>query len=286
MYHKKKQKKLEIRYVILLILLSITLILGGTFFAFKDTRPMLILERGVKDAGTFVLKILYTPIRFVNDAVATEKEKNKIYKTYHDMQEKYDSINTISSELTEAQKEIADLEGMLELNATMTEKTYVNATVVARDIGYWYDTLTLDKGTRAGIEVGQAVINQDGLLGYISASSMFSSTVKLLTSGNENHKVSIKIEVGDSFVYGLLTGYDSEKNLFRIEGISENTGIPKNAKVTTTGLGNQFPSGILVGTVSDIMLDHFELAKTVYMTPSVNFNDTHYVSVLKRELDS
>lgn len=282
----RKKKKLEFRYVIIAILLSITLIFGGVFFALHDSRNTFILEGIIKDSGNIILKVLYMPIDWINDTLDKEKQKNKIYNTYKDMQEKYESISTLESELTEARKEISALEEMLELNATLSEKTYTNATVLSRDIGYFYNTLTIDKGSNVSIEVGEAVVTSDGLLGYISSTSMFTSTVKLLTSSDENDKISVKIEVGDSFVYGLLTTYDSSTNMFKIEGISENTGIPIDAKVTTTGLGNQFPSGILIGTVSDVALDHFELAKTVYIKPSVNFNDTNYVTVLKRKLDA
>lgn len=280
-----KKKKLEFRYIILAILLLITIVLGGVFFALRDGRNTLILEGVIKDVGNMILKVLETPTNWIRDVVDKEKEKNYIYRTYKDMQEQYEFLSTLESELSEAKKELADLESLLELNATLSEKTYTNATVLSRDIGYWYNTLTIDRGSHDSIEVGQAVVTSEGLLGYISSTSMFTSTVKLLTSGDENDKVSVKLEVGDSFVYGLLTTYDNDTNMFKIEGISENTGIPKDAKVTTTGLGNQFPSGILIGTVSDVNLDHFELAKTVYVKPAVNFNNTNYVTVLKRKLD-
>ena len=167
------------------------------------------------------------------------------------------------------------------MNSTFSENSYVNATVLSRNVGYWYDDIILDKGSSDSISEFSAVVNQDGLIGYITSVAKRSSTVKLLTNSNIN-KISIKIEVGDSFVYGLLTGYDRDTNTFKIGGISENTGIPENARVTTTGLGDKFPSGLLIGTVKDVTLDNFELAKTVYVKPSLDFNDIHYVSVLKR----
>lgn len=281
-----KKKKIEFRYIIVVILISITFVFGGIFFALRSERNTFILEGIVKDSGNMVLKILYMPINLINNAMDKAKEKEKIYNTYKDMQEKYESISALESELSEAKKEIFSLEKMLELNATLSEKTYTNATVLSRDIGYFYNTITIDKGSKDKIKVGEAVVTSDGLIGYISSTSMFSSTVKLLTNSDENDKISVKIEVGDSFIYGLLITYDYDRNMFKVEGISENTGIPKDAKVTTTGLGNQFPSGILIGTVSDVNLDHFELAKTVYVKPLVNFNDINYVTVLKRKLDN
>ena len=279
--YRRVKKKIDSRYIILAILILMMIVLGGTFLFLKENRKVSFVENVFKSTGTFTLKVVSYPINFFNDTIKREREKNRIYDTYHSMQEKYDSINTLASELKEAKKEVADLEGLLNLNSTFSENSYVNATVLSRNVGYWYDDIILDKGSSDSISEFSAVVNQDGLIGYITSVAKRSSTVKLLTNSNIN-KISIKIEVGDSFVYGLLTGYDRDTNTFKIEGISENTGIPENARVTTTGLGDKFPSGLLIGTVKDVTLDNFELAKTVYVKPSLDFNDIHYVSVLKR----
>lgn len=279
--YRRVKKKIDSRYIILAILILMMIVLGGTFLFLKENRKVSFVENVFKSTGTFTLKVVSYPINFFNDTIRREREKNIIYDTYHSMQEKYDSINTLASELKEAKKEVADLEGLLNLNSTFSENSYVNATVLSRNVGYWYDDIILDKGSSDSISEFSAVVNQDGLIGYITSVAKRSSTVKLLTNSNIN-KISIKIEVGDSFVYGLLTGYDRDTNTFKIEGISENTGIPENARVTTTGLGDKFPSGLLIGTVEEVTLDNFELAKTVYVKPSTNFNDIHYVSVLKR----
>lgn len=279
--YRRVKKKIDGRYIILAILILMMIVLGGTFLFLKENRKVSFVENAFKSTGAFTLKIVSYPINFFNDTIKREREKNRIYDTYHSMQEKYDSINTLASELKEAKKEVADLEGLLNLNSTFSENSYVNATVLSRNVGYWYDDIILDKGSSDSISEFSAVVNQDGLIGYITSVAKRSSTVKLLTNSNIN-KISIKIEVGDSFVYGLLTGYDRDTNTFKIEGISENTGIPENARVTTTGLGDKFPSGLLIGTVKDVTLDNFELAKTVYVKPSLDFNDIHYVSVLKR----
>ena len=52
--------------------------------------------------------------------------------------------------------------------------------------------------------------------------------------------------------------------------------------VTTTGLGNQFPSGILIGRVESISKDNFDLARTILVRSSVDFDDISYVTVLKK----
>ena len=55
-------------------------------------------------------------------------------------------------------------------------------------------------------------------------------------------------------------------------------------QLVTTGFSELFPSGILIGTVKKVTLDNYELTKVVEVTPSVNFDDINYVSVLKKEV--
>ena len=86
-------------------------------------------------------------------------------------------------------------------------------------------------------------------------------------------------------VYGLLSGYNKEKNVYYVEGISKTVEVNTNTYVTTTGLGETFPSGILIGVVSNITTDHFDLSKTIEVTPSINMNDFTIVSVLKRNVN-
>ena len=42
-----------------------------------------------------------------------------------------------------------------------------------------------------------------------------------------------------------------------------------------------FPGGIYIGTVEKVESDKYDLSKTVYIKTYQNFNDIHYVTVLK-----
>ena len=68
-----------------------------------------------------------------------------------------------------------------------------------------------------------------------------------------------------------------------MEGIADNTEIKEGDMVLTTGMGDIFPSGILVGKVSKITKDNFDLARTVEVKSDVNFDDIRYVTILKRQ---
>lgn len=278
-----KRKKLEKRYVVLIILIVIMIVFSIFTFAIRDGRNLSIIEKSIKDSGLFIGKIVSAPIDFVTNKIQESKEKKQIYKKYKTMKEKYEKTKLLEAKYQEVSKELEALEETLEINHSLSKSSYLNATVVNRDVGYWYNTITIDKGSKNGISKDMAVITSKGLIGKIVNVSNFNSTVKLLTNEDINNKISVKIEIGKKYVYGILTGYDSSTNCFQVEGISENTEIPTESMVTTTGMGDIFPSGILIGRVKRVSTDNFDLARTVEIEPYVNFDDIYYVTVLKRD---
>ena len=248
----------------------------------SDKKKLNFLEKAIKDSGTFIEKVVYIPVDFVKDKVNFLIEANKIYDKYNKLKKKVEKTDIYYAQIKELQKENAELKSQLDLNSTLSEYTFVNATVISRNIGYWYNTLTIDKGKKNKVKLGDAVITNEGLIGNISSVSNFSSTVKLLTSDEILNKISIKIEHDDEYYYGLLIGYDTNLNVYKIEGIVESNKIKEGDLVTTTGLTDYFPSGILIGKVSRVVMDEYDLNSIVQVTPSVNFNNISIVSVLNR----
>ena len=172
------------------------------------------------------------------------------------------------------------MKDLLNLNSTLVENSYLNASVINRNLDFFSNTLTIDKGENNGVEIGLAVVTGKGLIGRVINTSYFNSTVKLLTSDDINNKISVKIKNGDNYIYGILSGY--KDGYLIIEGIDTNKEIIKDSIVTTTGLGGIFPSGIYVGKVSSITKDNFDLSTTVLVKSDVDFDDINFVTILKR----
>ncbi len=266
---KNKHYRFKLIFILPIIVFALILLV---FFYYKNT----FLEKIVKDAGVNSIKILSYPVKYVGRVINV----NKIYNE----NEKLKSIKSDDSlriENDNLKSELSEIKDRLELNTLLSEYNSVASTVVTRNLSSWNRTAIIDKGKKDGLRDGYAVINKYGLVGYLKNTSYTSSSIKLLTSPNE-YKISIKIEVDGYYVYGLITGYDEENNELIIEGISENTVIPANSFVLTSGLGNEFPSGILIGNVVSEKKDNFDLSRTIRVKPAVDFNDITYVLVLTK----
>ncbi len=282
MYNKRRFDK---RYLFILVVVAIALVLVVLAFSLQKDRDLNPIEKVAKDTITVVLKVVSAPFNFVHDTVDSIIEKNNLYEKYKELKNKEEQIDSVVSQNDNLRDEVNKLKDTLNLNTLLSDKVYMNATVVTRNIGYWYDEVTIDKGSKNGIEKGMAVVNPKGLVGQITKVSNYSSTVKLLSNENMSDKISVKIKVADKYVYGLISQYDSKTNTYTVEGISENVDIEEGADVVTTGMGTIFPSGLMVGKVNKVTTDNFDLSKVVEVQASVNFDDLDYLTVLKRKTE-
>lgn len=274
------------KYIILVSVIISLLLLWVTAYSIATDRKLTIVEKAIKDTVLTVGDVLATPIRYVKSKWEILSNSEEIYDKYEEILKEHSTLEQYEETVRELEEENSKLKKLMDLDSSLSSYEKIHATVMNRNMNYWLDFFTINKGSSSGIEESMAVVGNGGLIGYISQVSNYTSTVKLLTNSNLSRPVSVKIQISkDKYAYGLLTGYDREKKAYAIEGISDYGQIPVSAKVTTTGLSDRFPSGLLVGSVLDIQTDSFDLAKVVYVKPSTAIDDISFVSVLIREGD-
>lgn len=262
MYHKKKDKKKKI----ITISISSCLILVALLLSISINRNYTIVESILKDISVTIQKITMYPF------TALTKEKDEDLSTSYIIQK------NVNSSL---EKEIKELKDTLKLNKTLTEYDVVNATVLSRNKSYWFNTITIDKGKKDGIEKEMAVVTKNGLVGKINKVSYTSSEIKLITSDDVNYKVSVGISTSTGDTYAILNGYDKNDKLLMVTGVDKTVPIKENDAVTTSGLGGKEPKGIYIGVVKKIENDKYNLSKNVFIETSQDFNSVHYVTILK-----
>ncbi len=278
-----KKKSMNLKYIILSIIVIFIVLIGITANTLDDKKDLNFFEKAIKDTTTLVQKVVYSPIKFVKEKIEVFTETKNLYKKYTKLKEKVEKTDLYYSQIEELQNEVTELKNVLKLNATLSEYTYVNATVVNRNMGYWYNNLTIDKGSKNGIKEGDAVITSNGLIGKIVNVSNFSSTVKLLTSDEISNKISVKVKSNNKNLYGLLVGYNRDSDIYELEGITDSKDIKEGDTVTTTGLTDYFPSGIIIGKVKKVVKDEYDLNSIVEVKPTVDFKNISIVTVLNRK---
>ena len=282
----QKKKSIPKKYVLLIVIVLIIVLFVIFSVSLKKERELNKVESFFKDTLIYVEKIVVYPFDYVKNKISDYNELKNVKKDNDILETSMDRILSIETENIELRRQLEALKDELNIDYSLTDYEYLNASVISRNVGYWYNKITIDKGSYNGVEKDMVVITSKGLIGRVINTTTFTSDVKLITTSDTNNKISVHISNGDTNLYGLINGYNYNDNVLELEGISNTKDVNIGDKVYTSGLGGIFPSGILIGTVSEITTDSYDLAKVIKVKPSADFSDINYVSILKRKSDN
>ena len=285
MFGRKKQS-ISKKYILILIIILIILLLIIFSFTLKEDRKLSKAESLLKDGLIYSEKIITYPFNYIKENIKEYKKLKDVNKNNNILETSIDRIDSIEAENIELRRQLETLKEELNINYTLSDYEYLNATVVSRNVGYWHNKITINKGTYNGVEKDMVVISSKGLIGKVIKTSTITSDVRLITTSDTSNKISVHISNGDNNLYGLINSYDYNKNVLELEGISNTKDVNIGDYVYTSGLGGVFPTGILIGILEEITTDSYDLAKIIKVKPSADFNDINYVSILKRKSDS
>ena len=141
-------------------------------------------------------------------------------------------------------------------------------------------SLTLNKGTSLGIEVGDCVIDQYGnLVGVIHQAGTNWSTVLTLVDTD----TSLGARVFRTKDLGVAQGDFTlmRENRLRLDYLAADCKLLAGDLVETSGLNGYFPSGLVIGSVEEIQVDDSGAASYAILVPEVNLDALTEVFVIK-----
>jgi rod shape-determining protein MreC len=148
--------------------------------------------------------------------------------------------------------------------------------IVSASPGNFISSVELDKGTDAGIAVGNPVVAGQGLVGRITSASKKRSTVLLLTDPAS--------EVGVRLPRPNATGVAKGRagsNLLTLDFVSPDVDVAKGDVVSTAGLQNAvFPPGLPVARVVSVEKSAGDLDQKIALRPLVNVGRLEFLDVL------
>jgi rod shape-determining protein MreC len=152
----------------------------------------------------------------------------------------------------------------------------VTARVVSNSPSNFQLTVTVDRGSDAGISAGMPVVTPAGLVGRISEVSQNRSTVLLLTDPAS----SVGVRLAGSREIGSVTG-SGRRDLLPLSLISVETKVAEGEAVVTSGLeGGLFPPQIPVGRVRGAKITPGQLEQEVTIEPVVDLDRLELVRIL------
>lgn len=153
--------------------------------------------------------------------------------------------------------------------------TYANS-LTARVIGYPPEedlrTVTIDRGSRAGVHKNDGVLAADGVVGVVQEVDPLTSKVLLIT--DYTSRVPAVVRQGRS--WGIVRG---NLNTVRMEFIAQDAPL-RVGDVVVTGEGRTFHSGAAIGTVTKVDRSDASLYQTAVVQPAVDLGALDRVVVV------
>lgn len=205
------------------------------------------------------------------------ENKQELARQLAQVKKQNDALSLENQQLREYKAETERLRILLDYRQAHQEQyELLAARVIGRHPNNWFELITIDKGTRDGINPGMAVINADGLVGRVSSVSYNSSQVTLIT----DHEMAVGAIVQNSReTQGIIEGM-GEANMLRMINIPYYSKISQYEKVVCSGLSQFYPKGIQIGYVQTIEKEANGLLLTATIRPAVEFDKLEEVMVI------
>lgn len=270
------------RLIILLICIIILVSLIG--FSLRDKENITRPEQLVKDVVGFGQSLISVPVQGIVDFYDNIQDMKNVYIENQKLKARLERLATLEKQVYDLKKDNEELRTVLNKMENLRSYSTIQATVISRNPERWNDRITINKGEQNGVKLNMAVMSGTGLIGRVVTTSEFTATVELLSSENQQNRVSALIQ-GDEPIYGLINGFDREEKLLLMKDIPMDKEVKAGQNVVTSGLGGVFPKALDIGQVKRVEVDRYGLTQIAYVEPSANFYDLEHVIVIERLIE-
>jgi rod shape-determining protein MreC len=163
----------------------------------------------------------------------------------------------------EVEKENARLNEVLQFTAEANMKL-ISAQVIGIDIFAERASIRINRGTKHGVEKGQAVITREAAVGYILEAQETTSLILVLT---DRYAVIDGI-IQNSRARGIVEGSGPDTCILKY--LQRSDEVQVGDVIVTSGLDNIFPKGLPVARVKNVSRRKSEISPYVELTPVID----------------
>lgn len=183
-----------------------------------------------------------------------------ILETYQVLSRPFQSGPTREERLTDArvqelQERLVELESqnqkLQELLGSVKESSKQGkiAPVIGRSAGHWWEQLTLGRGSRDGLNVGDVVTATGGLVGRITSVTPNTSRVLLLSDPTSQ----VGVTISRSRYMGSMRGQSGNRAV--MEFFDKVPDVRRGDVVSTSAFSQMYPAGLPIGKVESVNLN-------------------------------
>jgi rod shape-determining protein MreC len=225
--------------------------------------PLAALQRSVSGIVDGVTQTLHAS----PDSAALRQQND-------DLQAQLAQANKRIIDLQENQADLNLLAGLLNYARSAPDNRYSAANVIGRDASPFLSYVIIDLGSDAGVARNQPVVTDNGLVGTVVEVNCCAAKVRLITDPDSAVNARLQQSRDEGVAVGQFGGG------LQLQYLSQQAQVKPGDTVLTSGLGSQFPPGIVLGTVSAVQRESFDVLQSASVSPGVDFNRLEIVLVI------
>jgi rod shape-determining protein MreC len=277
------RKQVRRRRAVLVALIVVSLILISISFSEAQSGPLHTMQRGIASVLSPLEEGAERALKPARDLVSWFDET---FDARGENEQLRDEVAELRSELADAQSALGendDLRGLLDLDKTAAVGGFepVTGRVIGRSPTVWYSTVTIDRGSSSGVEVNDAVINADGLVGRVNEVTQGTAQVTLIT----DHRSAVSARILPDGPSGVVEPEVGDPDDLLLDFISNDETDLEGKLLVTAGWSNgqvssAYPPGIEIGRISEASLGEQESFQRVHVDPFADLRELDFVQVL------
>jgi|TARA_B110000977_G_C10941631_1_gene441113 rod shape-determining protein MreC len=203
------------------------------------------------------------------------KSHNELLNDNKTLQTRGRILNAQLQRMQVLQAENTRLRNLLSSSRKLTDEVIV-AELLSVDQNPYRQLVEINKGTNDGVEIGQAIIDDFGVMGQVIHTNRFSSTIILISDPDH----AIPVQFIRSGVRSVAFGNGNTDHL-ELRFLPATADIQIGDELVTSGLGGRFPTGYPVATVASISEDLAHGFLSVLAAPKARLDSSREVLVIK-----
>ena len=253
--------------ILMMLLSSFSDRVGGPFKALANV-TVIPLQQGINQIGSWLGDM--TDNFDTMEQLRTENEQ---------LQEQVNNLITENNYLQAEQSELERLQELYQLDQNYADYETTGAHVIGKDSGNWFNSFTIDKGSRDGIEIDMNVMAQSGLVGIVVDVGPTWAKVRSIIDDSSNIS-GMALSTSDTCIVSGDLSLMSDGQI-RFEQMENNDNVVNvGDQIVTSYISDKYLQGILIGYVSEINVDSNNLTRSGYITPAVDFKNLQEVLVI------
>ena len=173
------------------------------------------------------------------------------------------------------------LRQLLELKQSHEDFELVDGYIISWSSNDWSSTVTINRGTNAGLEVGMCAITGSGqVVGIISSVGPNYAVIKTVLDSSIEISATLYSSGSTGYNGMVKGGYSSGlSGLLRMNYLPSNSVIHNNDQVVTTG-STVYPRGLILGYVIDAGYEDTGIAMYALLRPAADISSLEQVFIV------